>query len=281
MAGIGSTYHYRYNFTNQYLETENGEQTEFTRYFNHVEADLTKLNGFDGQLEKDVHSFLDSAKKKNNSAFQDIKQDNSGNQIIEFTVTIDDIWKSTVASSSCKAIRLTGVSPTRNQLDEMEDPDFSSGYKKYDKQESLSLENNLVLNPGDIIPLKEGYQLSIENNRVRMLDSDGMEVSENSLKKAICHQMDWFLWYSSGVISASDLKEKSGNDLSILKEVLNNLGIDISKPFTVNGITSKFTEEGNIVECGNIFGYSHNLYQEFLSEQEYWMNQTLLKLQEK
>lgn len=152
----------------------------------------------------------------------------------------------------------------------MEKPKGSYRFKENEKLEGA---NQLSLKLGDIFPIRQDYSLKILEDKVIVLNNAGKEDTSNLEAMRMAKMFDLLIRYSNGEITPSRVTGEQGERFDKLCILLKELGIDTTKEFTINNVSS-IINNGYLQELNNhCFAYPQEILKELEKEYELFLYQ--------
>jgi len=227
VSKVGGTYAYMYNPQTGRISTKEGKEDDFTKYYNDglTEELADRLNGFDRTRKgvmKDV--FIDNlisvGKIKNDGREYEIAE-----EIIDGATSIYYLNGEKILEAG------TAGDMTLEDIDE-ESKIKNQPHKIYQRRGYNPLDNSINISVGDVYDFGNGYRLRVTENcvEVEKYGRGSREIDE---------KMKILSWGLDGLIRFGDHGLDPGmiykDSMPMLISLLNELGVDTSRDFIVNG----------------------------------------------
>ena len=257
ISGIGSNCNYLYNAETKKLQTKDGgTEDDFVKWFNGETPNgevPESLNGFDYNRMRDIKNMFNflSSGVAGGKVFNDL----NGDGLYEVSAEVMD------AVTSDYSIEGKNVFTAHNSVlySASEIKTFSTITQPYRTQASKAYDvatNSISIGVGDKFDLGNGYILTVGTDSIlgegygngSQADDDKANHLVGGLNSLI-HFADQ-QWFSS-MIHEEDTPQ--------VLELLESLGVDTSKEFTING-TKCEVKDGRIREVGNTYVVPSSIY---------------------
>ena len=272
ISGVGSSYTCMYNSSTGKISSKDGNSDEFVSYYNGElsEEESTTLNGYDAMRKYDMERlfwFYQEAGMGRKNVFDD-----SNGCEYEITCNTVDGAKSEYYMNGEKIFtRFTGLPYLPDEIKQ-----FAFGtrpFKTHEHKPYDPLTNSINIAVGDIFNLGNGYRLTVMEDCV-WGDGYGRGSSADDDK------MNRLVGQLSSLIHFADQQGLSSaiytgyGDSSMIIAFLNELGVDTSREFTING-TKCVIKDGHIREVGSRDGIPSSVFNKALKRYEEWLYQPL------
>ena len=265
ISGIGSKSTYLYDTNTKKMSTKEGQTDAFTDYFNGIasEESYKELNGFDSNKKRDIKNMMKLFESGLLSA-------GKTSDVYEITSNIVDGGSTEYYVNGKKVF--TAYNAVDYTYDEVKSfSTISQPFHTYQHQGYNPINNSINIGVGNRFDLGNGYRLTVRDDCVWGEGYGcGSSADDEKMNKlvygvnALVHFADQ-QWFSSMIDESST---------PMVLQFLNELGVDTSKEFTING-TKCEVKDGRICEVGNTHVVPNTIYAKALKRYEELLYQPL------
>lgn len=265
ISGIGSSSTYVYNSQTGKMTTKDGENDAFTDYFNGnaSEKSLEELNGFDANRKRDITNMMKLFEGGALSA-------GKNGDLYEITSDVVDGGSTEYSVNGKKVFTAyNSVSYTYDEVTAFST--IAQPFRTHQSQGYNPTDNSISIAVGDSFNLGNGYKLTVKEDCV-WGEGFGSGSSEDDKKLNLLVSGTGSLIHFADQQWFSDMIDKDSTPMVL--QLLNELGVDTSKEFTVNG-TKCEVQNGRIREAGNTHVVPGSIYSNALKRYEELLYQPL------
>ena len=263
ISGVGGNYTYIYNSETGKISTKDGTEDAFVDYFNGDVSDetLKDLNGFDANRKRDIENMI-----------MFFNSDVSPNRIFD-NPDSDNLYDAVTSEYSVNGTKIfTAYNAVRYTYDEIDQ--FSSVTQPYKTHQSKgydALTNSINIAVGDVFNLGNGYKLTVKDDCIYGEGfGNGGEEGDRKANQ-LAYGLNALIRFADQQWFASAIDKES---TPMILRLLNELGIDTSKEFTINGTKCEI-RYGRIKEVGNKNVVPKSIYDEAVKRYEQHLYQPL------
>lgn len=270
VSGIGSSYSYIYNAATGKLSTKDGSADEFVDYFNGdlSAEDSRTLNGFDAKKKIDIDRMIMFYQS---GVTRDIFND-PNNDEYEISGEIVDAVTSNYSVNGEKVFTaITGMSYTYDEIKTFST--ITQPYKTHQSKAYDPLTNSINIAVGDVYNLGNGYKLTIMEDHVYGEGYGSGSLADDNKMNTLVWGVNALLHFADQQWFAGTIDVAAGSTDMVLA-LLNDLGVDTSREFTINGTKCELVN-GKIREVGNNFVVPSSIQNEAIKRYEERMYQPL------
>lgn len=266
ITGIGSVQTYIYNSQTGKLSSKDGSADEFVDYFNGTLSGESSesLNGYDVQKKYNIDHLIDlnGVFGKDWLWFQTDKNE------YEITCEIVNGGESSYRVDG-KKVLTNCVAATHLLPPGWEDT--KSPYKTHQSKAYDPTTNSMNIAVGDVFDLGNGYKLRVREDCIETIGYGAGSAADDEKVQHLEYGLNALIHFADQQCSALAIfPEHTPMLLSLLQE----LGIDTSREFTLNG-TKCMVENGTIQESGNKWVVPSSVYHKALQQYEEFLSQPL------
>lgn len=265
IIGIGSNYNYLYNTETKKIQTtQEGVEDDFVKWFNGEIPDdelPDNLNGFDYNRKRDIRNLFqflgsDVAGKK-------IFNDLNGNKVYEISGEVVDAMTSTYSVDG-KEVFTAHNSVLYSQSEIHAFTTINQPYKTYNSQAYDPETNSISIAVGDKFNLGNGYSIEVLKDSIYVKGYGTGSLADDDKANHLAGGLNSLIHFAEQQWFSSMIHEE---DTPMILELLNQLGVDTSKEFIING-TKCEVKNGRIREVGNTSVVPSNIYNEAVKRYE-------------
>lgn len=264
ITGIGSNYNYLYNAATKRLQTTNeGIEDNFVKWFNGELSDgelPDNLNGFDYNKRRDIKNLFNFLGCVSDGK---VYNDSSGDKLYEVSGSVVDAVTSEYAVNGEKTFTAYNTALYTNK----EINTFSSTQQSYITRVSKpydSTTNSINIAVGDVFNLKSGYKLTVLDDCIYAEGYGNGSLEEDKKVNSLVGGLNSLLHFADQQWFSSMMNKE---ETPMVLELLEQLGVDTSKEFTING-TKCEVKEGRIREVGNRWVVPSSIYNDAIKRYE-------------
>ncbi len=275
ISGIGSINNYLYNATTKKLQTKDGgTEDDFVKWFNGETPNgevPESLNGFDYNRMRDIKNMFNflSSGVAGGKVFNDL----DGDGLYEVSAEVLD------AVTSDYSVDGKNVFTAHNSVlyTDSEIRTFGTITQPYKTQTSKEYDaatNSISIGVGDKFNLGNGYVLTVGTDSILGEGYGNGSLADDDKANHLVGGLNSLLHFADQQWFSSMIHEE---DTPYVLDLLESLGIDISKEFTING-TKCEVKNGRIREVGNTYVVPSSIYNEAVKRYEENLYQPLTEL---
>lgn len=259
VTGIGSTFSYIYNLETKKLSTKDGSEDEFVKYFN---------GELEGSASENLNVFDAGKKVYMNALLTLVEQAGVGRTYIDSSKEFEISGEIVDAATSVYSINgnkifkaYAAISYTYDEI--FTQTDSRQPFKTRQSKGYNPEDNSINIAVGDRFDLQNGYTLVVKDNCV-MVEGLGKGNQEDDKARLLALDLSRFIHFADQQGLAASIRDES---IPVLLALLEELGVDTSKEFTVNK-TKCEVFHGRIKEVGNIHVMPSSIYNKALKRYE-------------
>lgn len=261
VTGIGSVQTYIYNSKTGQLSTKDGSADEFVNYFNgNLSAESSQeLNGYDVKKKHNIDKLMQMVYQT--GSFRGLKFDIDPN-MEEYEITCEQVSgeESRYTVNGDKV--LTEYVPMYLSYEDMAGWGKNIPFKTLESKAYDPETNSMNLAVGDVFDLGNGYRLRVAEDSVEVMGYGSGSADTEQRVESLANGLNALIHFADQQWPSIYIWPQQ---TPMLLSLLGELGIDLSKEFTLNG-TKCVVEGGQIREAGNKWVIPSTVHDKALKE---------------
>lgn len=270
VTGIGSVQTYIYNSKTGKLSAKDGFADEFVNYFNgDLSAESSKeLNGYDVKKKNNIEKLMQMVYQM--GSFKGLKFDIDPD-MEEYEITCEQVSgeESRYTVNGDKV--LTQYVPMYLSYEDMAGWGKNIPFKTLQSKAYDPETNSMNLAVGDVFDLGNGYRLRVAEDSVEVMGYGRGSADTEQRVESLANGLNALIHFADQQWPSIYIWPQQ---TPMLLSLLGELGVDMSKEFTLNG-TKCVVEGGQIREAGNKWVIPSTAHDKALKEYEQWLSQPL------
>jgi hypothetical protein len=270
VTGIGSVQTYIYNSKTGQLSTKDGSADEFVNYFNgDLSAEASQeLNGYDVKKKHNIETLMQMVYQT--GSFKGLGFDIDPT-MEEYEITCEQVSgeESRYTVNGDKV--LTQYIPMCLSYKDMAGWGKNIPFKTVESKGYDPETNSMNLAVGDVFDLGNGYRLRVAEDCVEVMGYGSGSADTEQRVEGLANAMNALIHFADQQWPSIYIWPEY---TPMLLSMLGELGLDMSKEFTLNG-TKCVVEGGQIREAGNKWVMPSTAHDKALKEYEEWLSQPL------
>ena len=246
VTGIGSVQSYIYNARTGMLSSKDGAEDEFVSFFNgKLAAESSEtLNGYDLEKKGGIQELIEMGLGQRGDAHNWIDHETE-----EYEVTCEIInGEKSVYSVNGKQILVQYV-PITYSNEELNSLGWAQNipYQTHQAKAYDPLTSSINRAVGDVFDLRNGYKLSVKEDYIHIEHEGKGNWMDNGEVQQLADGLNALIHFADQQCTSDKIRKEY---MPMLLSLLQELGIDTEKEFTLNGTKCKL-KNGRIKEVGN------------------------------